>query len=70
MLEDPKINFSLRISAGNSGVSHVGLQLDDMEQLAQIKQRLQVAGQNSFDQPETECCYAKSSKHGFGILMT
>ena len=28
MLDDPKINFSLRKSAGNSGVSHVGLQLE------------------------------------------
>ncbi len=62
MLDDPKINFSLKVGAGNNGVSHVGLQLDDMEQLAKIKQRLQVAGHNAFDQPEAECCYAKSSK--------
>jgi catechol 2,3-dioxygenase-like lactoylglutathione lyase family enzyme len=62
MLDDPKINFSLRISAGNKGVSHVGLQLDDMEQLGEIQQRLQFAGQNTFDQPNAECCYAKSSK--------
>ena len=62
MLDDPKINFSLGISAGNNGVSHVGLQLDDMQQLAEIKRRLHVAGQNAFDQPEAECCYAKSSK--------
>jgi catechol 2,3-dioxygenase-like lactoylglutathione lyase family enzyme len=62
MLEDPKINFSLSESSDNSGVSHIGLQLDDMGQLAEIKQRLQVNGQNALDQPEAECCYAKSSK--------
>ena len=62
MLDDPKINFSLRISAGNKGVSHVGLQLEDMDQLGEIQQRLHTAGQNTFDEPDAECCYAKSSK--------
>ena len=62
MLDDPKINFSLSESAGGNGVSHVGLQMDNTEQLAEIQQRLQLAGQNTFDQPNAECCYAKSSK--------
>ena len=62
MLVDPKINFSLSESADNKGVSHVGLQLDDMEQLGEIQQRLHIAGQNTIDQPNAECCYAKSSK--------
>jgi len=62
MLDDPKINFSLSASAGSSGISHVGLQMDDMEQLAELQQRLQTAGQNTVDQPDAECCYARSSK--------
>ncbi len=62
MLDDPKINFSLSASAGSSGISHIGLQMDDMEQLATIQQRLKTAGQNTFDQPDAKCCYARSSK--------
>lgn len=62
MLEDPRINFSINTSQRNSGINHIGLQTDDVEELAEIRTRLHEAGQATFEQPDAECCYAKSSK--------
>ena len=62
MLEDPRINFVISESANASGVNHIGLQADTMEELEAIQSRLQEAEENTFDQPDAECCYAKSSK--------
>jgi catechol 2,3-dioxygenase-like lactoylglutathione lyase family enzyme len=62
MLEDPRINFSISESVKTSGVNHIGLQADTMEELEAIQSRLEEAKESTFDQPEAECCYAKSSK--------
>ena len=62
MLEDPRINFSISSSSRAGGISHIGLQADTMPELGEIQERLQSAGARTFEQPEAECCYAKSSK--------
>ena len=62
MLDDPRINFSLSESKRNGGVNHVGVQMDSMDDLAKIQERLQTAGQNTVEQANAECCYAQSSK--------
>lgn len=62
MLEDPRINFSIKQSQMHSGVNHVGLQADTMEELETIRSRLREAEERTFDQPDVECCYARSSK--------
>ena len=62
MLEDPRINFSITQSTRASGVNHIGLQADTMEELEAIQSRLHDAEVSTFDQPEAKCCYAKSSK--------
>ncbi len=62
MLEDPRINFAITESAKTSGVNHVGLQADTMEELEAIQSRLHEAQEATFDQPEAQCCYAESSK--------
>ena len=62
MLEDPRINFTLEVSKKHRGVNHVGLQADTMEELEAIQSRLKRAREKTFDQPDAECCYAKSSK--------
>ncbi len=62
MLEDPRINFSIAESRKFSGVNHIGLQADTMEELEAIQSRLRDAEERTFDQPEAECCYARSSK--------
>lgn len=62
MLEDPRINFSISKSRKSRGVSHIGLQADTMEELEVIQSRLRDAAASTFDQPDAECCYARSSK--------
>lgn len=62
MLEDPRINFSITLSARASGVNHIGLQADSALELGEIQERLATAGAQTFDQPAAECCYASSSK--------
>ena len=62
MLDDPGLSFSISESQRGHGISHVGLQMDNTEALTVIQERLQVAGENTVDQPEAECCYARSSK--------
>ena len=62
MLDDPRINFSITLSSRTPGINHIGLQADSMHELEQIQDRLQTAGELTFDQPQAECCYASSSK--------
>ena len=62
MLEDPRINFSIDVGTKRAGVDHVGLQTDTIEELEIIQSRLKEAREQTFDQPDAECCYARSSK--------
>lgn len=62
MLEDPRVNFSISSSSRSRGLNHVGLQADTMPELGEIQARLAAAGQQTFDQPDAECCYARSTK--------
>ena len=62
MLDDPLFNFSIATGGGSTGINHVGIQADSMEELAEIQARLKRAGTTVFEQPQAECCYAKSSK--------
>ena len=62
MLDDPRINFSIAQSARASGINHIGLQADSMPELGEIQARLHAAGEQTFEQPAAECCYAASSK--------
>lgn len=62
MLDDPQINFAISQSDRASGINHVGLQADTAAELGEIQDRLRAADQHTLDQPEAECCYAKSTK--------
>ena len=62
MLDDPRINFSISSSSLHRGVDHIGLQADTMDELEAIQARLRNAGQETFEQPDAQCCYASSSK--------
>jgi catechol 2,3-dioxygenase-like lactoylglutathione lyase family enzyme len=62
MLDDPRVNFSIALSAKARGVNHVGLQADSMPELGEIQARLHAAGESTLEQPGAECCYARSSK--------
>lgn len=62
MLEDPRINFALSESVRAGGIDHIGLQAETMSELGEIQERLHAAGEPTFEQPDAECCYARSSK--------
>ena len=62
MLDDPRVNFAISARARASGVDHVGIQVDSTEALAELAGRLKAAGETTFDQEGTTCCYANSDK--------
>jgi catechol 2,3-dioxygenase-like lactoylglutathione lyase family enzyme len=63
MLEDPRLNFAISKRAFATGVDHLGLQVDDGEELAALQAQLQRADTSILTETGTTCCYAKSDKH-------
>lgn len=62
MLEDPRINFAISTRVGENGVDHLGIQVDQDSELAEITERLKNADLGVYDEGETTCCYAESKK--------
>lgn len=62
MLEDPRVNFAISLRDGKPGVQHLGIQVEDRAELAEIYQRLRGAEAPVLEQGETTCCYARSEK--------
>jgi hypothetical protein len=62
MLDDPRVNLAISSRARETGVDHVGVQVDSTEELAELASRLKAAGEVTFDQEATTCCYANSDK--------
>ena len=62
MLEDPRLNFAISKGSSGQGISHIGLQADTLDELAEIQGRLRAAAAATFDQDDAQCCYARSTK--------
>ena len=62
MLEDPRVNLAISSRARATGIDHVGVQVDSPDELAELATRLKAAGNTTFDQEATTCCYANSDK--------
>jgi len=63
MLDDPRVNFA--ISSGNhaqNGIEHLGIQVENQDELAEVYGRLGAAGRPVLEEGATTCCYAKSEK--------
>lgn len=63
MIEDPRVNFA--ISSGNhatNGIEHLGIQVEDKDELGEVYGRLAAAGRPVLEEGATTCCYAKSEK--------
>jgi len=63
MLEDPRVNFA--ISAGDHaarGIEHLGIQVENADELGQVYDRLKAADRPVIDEGATTCCYAQSEK--------
>lgn len=62
MLDDPRVNFAISTRGRQPGLDHLGIQVEDHDELTEIHARLHKAGGNVIEQGQTACCYAKSEK--------
>lgn len=62
MLDDPRVNFAITTRGDTKGIDHLGIQVEDADELVEVYGRLSQAGGPLLDQGETTCCYAKSEK--------
>jgi hypothetical protein len=62
MLEDPRVNFAISTRGRKPGLDHLGIQVENTEELQEVYGRLREAGGNVIEQGQTTCCYAKSEK--------
>lgn len=62
MLEDPRVNFAISQRDGRPGVQHLGIQVEDRGELAEVYERLRRAERPVIEEGETTCCYAHSEK--------
>lgn len=62
MLDDPRVNFAISQRVAETGIRHLGIQVEDHAELAQVQSRLRQADRPVFAEGATTCCYAKSEK--------
>jgi catechol 2,3-dioxygenase-like lactoylglutathione lyase family enzyme len=62
MLEDPRVNFAISRRGSETGIRHLGIQVEDGAELAEVYERLRRADRPVLDEGATTCCYAKSEK--------
>jgi catechol 2,3-dioxygenase-like lactoylglutathione lyase family enzyme len=62
MLDDPRVNFAISARGRRAGLNHLGIQVEDKDELNEVYGRLHKAGGNVIEQGQTNCCYAKSEK--------
>ncbi len=61
LLDDPRLNFAISARARAPGLDHLGLQVEDAADLADIGARL--AETVRLAERDTTCCYARSDKY-------
>ena len=62
MLEDPRVNFAISAHGRTPGVDHLGIQVEEPQQLAAITARLSAAANDTREESDAHCCYARSDK--------
>ncbi|MCB2078147.1 MAG: VOC family protein [Novosphingobium sp.] len=63
MLDDPRVNFAISMRKDAvRGIEHLGLQVEDKGELAEVYGRLEDADRPVLEEGETTCCYARSEK--------
>lgn len=63
MVQDPRVNFAISKRGGTAGIDHLGIQVDSNEELAALWQQVAAAQIAAQDQPNADCCYARSNKY-------
>ena len=62
MLDDPRVNFAISTRSGETGLDHLGIQVETPDELHEVYERLQQADRPVLVEGATTCCYAKSEK--------
>jgi predicted 3-demethylubiquinone-9 3-methyltransferase (glyoxalase superfamily) len=62
MLDDPRVNFAISTRGRQAGLDHLGIQVENQDELNEIYLRLHKAGGSTIEQGQTSCCYARSEK--------
>lgn len=66
LLDEPAVNFTvevLEVAGDVPGIHHVGIQVDDHEELESIRQSLEAAEAPLLEVGRTQCCFADSEKN-------
>jgi predicted lactoylglutathione lyase len=63
MLDDPRVNFAITTRGTHKGIDHLGIQVENEDELDEVYARLKMAGAPAIEQNETTCCYASSEKN-------
>jgi catechol 2,3-dioxygenase-like lactoylglutathione lyase family enzyme len=62
MLDDPRMNFAISQGRGEAGIHHLGIQVEEAGELAEVYERLKRADAPMIEEGTAVCCYAKSEK--------
>jgi len=62
MLDDPRVNFAISTRGRQAGLDHLGIQVENADELQEVYARLRDAGGEIVEQGQTACCYARSEK--------
>jgi len=62
MLDDPRVNFAISTRGRRPGLDHLGIQVENTDELHEVYARLRETGGDIIEQGQTACCYAKSEK--------
>ncbi|TDN62088.1 ArsI/CadI family heavy metal resistance metalloenzyme [Paraburkholderia sp. BL10I2N1] len=63
MLDDPRVNFAISQRGATPGLDHLGVQVENEAELAEMHDRLKGATLPVDTHMGTACCYAKSNKY-------
>jgi catechol 2,3-dioxygenase-like lactoylglutathione lyase family enzyme len=62
MLEDPRVNFAISQRGAKPGIQHLGIQVENHNELEEVYARLKRAERPVLEEGATTCCYAQSEK--------
>lgn len=62
-LEDPRVSFAISKRGRETGLNHLGIQVDSDAELDAMRKQLADAAISSTAPVETACCYARSNKY-------
>jgi catechol 2,3-dioxygenase-like lactoylglutathione lyase family enzyme len=62
MLDDPRVNLAISTQGAKRGLDHLGIQVEDRDELGVVYGRLKNADRPVLEQGKVTCCYAESEK--------